>query len=227
MDLAGLLARPPGAHLDAAGNRVPWQIAPRVLEVIDSEVGPESRTLETGAGFSTGLFAIKRCEHTCVVPFTSEIERLKSWGEDVGVPFDTVDFQCGLSEVVLPKLPDAPLDFVLIDGGHGFPTPFIDWWYAGRRLRKDGLLAIDDTELWTGRILMQFLKNQPGWEVVESLPLRAVIFRRTADPSDSHEEWVDQPFVVRRSFVGGPRGAVRKVVRGAALVRARVKQRGR
>jgi Methyltransferase domain len=221
VDLTGLLADPPGAHLDSEGNRFRWEVASRVLEIMDRHLGPGSRTLETGAGVSTGMFAIKGCEHDCIVPWTSEIERIRAWGDRTGVSLDRITFHCAPSEDVLPKLDPTPLDFVLIDGGHGFPTPFIDWWYGGRRLKRGGLLVIDDTEIWTGGVLSKFLRADGDWEVVESLPMRSVVFRRVAEPDNKLVEWVDQPYVIRRSFVGGPRGLIRKAVRGVAGLRDR------
>lgn len=216
MDLQGLLANPPGTHVSKeTGERLPWQIAPEVLGLIDASVGPDSRTLETGAGVSTALFAIKGCAHTCVVPWTSERDRLHAWGAATGVSFERVAFECAQSEEVLPRLGPDPLDFVLIDGGHGFPTPFIDFFYAGRRLRKGGLLVVDDTQIWTGRVLHGYLKEQPGWEVVTELRMRSTVFRRSGEPGAGLEEWNEQPYVRRRSFAGGARGLVRKAMRGA------------
>lgn len=226
MDLQGLLANPPGTHVSTeTGERLPWQIAPQVLEIIDANVGPESRTLETGAGVSTALFALKGGKHTCVVPWTSERDRLQAWGAETDVSFDRVRFECARSEDVLPRLDPEPLDFVLIDGGHGFPTPFIDFFYAGRRLRRGGLLAVDDTQIWTGRALNGFLKEQPDWEVVEELRMRATVFRRTDEPSTALQEWNEQPYVRRRSFAGGARGLVSKALRGAERAAARRRKR--
>ena len=222
MDLQGLLANPPGTHVSKeTGERLPWQIAPEVLELIDASVGPESRTLETGAGVSTALFALKGCAHTCVVPWTSERDRLQAWGAQTGVSFDRVTFECEPSEQVLPRLEPEPLDLVLIDGGHGFPTPFIDFFYAGRRLRRGGLVVVDDTQIWTGRVLHRFLKEQPGWEVAEELRMRSTVFRRTEEPGTSLEEWNEQPYVRRRSYSSGARGLVRKLARGADRITRR------
>jgi predicted O-methyltransferase YrrM len=222
VDLQGLLANPPGTHVSReTGEPLPWQIAREVLGLIDRSVGPESRTLETGAGVSTALFALKGAEHTCVVPWTSERDRLEAWGEQNGVSFERVTFECEPSEDVLPRLDGEPLDFVLIDGGHGFPTPFIDFFYAGRRLKRGGLLVVDDTQIWTGRVLHGFLKEQSGWEVVEELRMRSTVFRRTEEPGSGLEEWNDQPYVRRRSFAGGARGLVRKALRGADRISRR------
>jgi predicted O-methyltransferase YrrM len=222
VDLQGLLANPPGTHVSReTGESLPWQIAPEVLGLIDRSVGAESRTLETGAGVSTALFALKGAEHTCVVPWTSERDRLEAWGEQNGVSFERVTFECEPSEEVLPRLDGDPLDFVLIDGGHGFPTPFIDFFYAGRRLKRGGLLVVDDTQIWTGRVLHGFLKEQSGWEVVEELRMRSTVFLRTEEPGNGLEEWNDQPYVRRRSFAGGARGLVRKALRGADRISRR------
>ena len=45
------------------------------------------------------------------------------------------------------QLPPEPLDFVLIDGGHGFPTPMLDWFYGAGRLRRGGVAVFDDVQL--------------------------------------------------------------------------------
>lgn len=225
MDLEALLADPPAAHVSKkTGKRLPWQIAPQVLELIDEHVDAQSATLETGAGVSTALFALKGADHTCVVPWTTERDRLLEWGQRTGVSFERVRFECEPSERVLPRLEPTPLDFVLIDGGHGFPTPFIDFFYAALRLRQGGLLAVDDTQIWTGRVLHLFLKAQPGWELVREFRLRSSVFRRTSEPSAELEEWNQQPFVLRRSFAGGARGAVRKAVRGSERAAAKLRR---
>jgi predicted O-methyltransferase YrrM len=218
VDLETLLASPPSLHLDPEGRPVPFEADPRMLRLIAASVHDGARTLETGAGLSTLVFAVAGCEHTCVVPFVEEVERIRGWCEASGVPAGRLRFETARSEAVLPSLGDGPLDLVLIDGGHGFPTPFVDWWYAGRRLRVGGTLIVDDTHLWTGAVLRDFLAEQPAWEMVEKLPMRAAVFRRAAE-DPAHEEWVDQPYVVKRSFAFGARGRVRQAVRAADVVR--------
>ena len=220
VDLEALLANPPALHLDDQGRPAAFAIAEDIMRVIDASVDGGSHTLETGAGLSTALFAAKGCSHTCVVPFATEIERISAWCEEAGVPTAAIDFRQGRSEDILPQLDPSPLDLVLIDGGHGFPSPFIDWYYAGRRLREGGTLVIDDTQIWTGKVLKDFLGEQPGWELVRSLPMRAAVFARTGDAGEL-DEWVQQPYVVRRSYSRGVRGLVRKAVKAGALVRGR------
>lgn len=219
MESAELLANPPPFHLDPEGRPVAWQVRPRILQLIDEHVDTRSRTLETGAGLSTALFAVKGCEHTCVVPFNEEIGLISGWADEAGVSMERVTFHCGPSDEVLPGLEPTPLDLVLIDGGHGFPIPFIDWWYAGRRLRTGGVLVVDDTQLWTGRVLSRFLQEEPGWELLDRLPMRSAVFRRTAEESPGLQEWNRQPFVARRSYVGSVRGVPRKAARGLSRLR--------
>src|SRR4029077_5196434 len=133
-----------------------------MLRRIAGEVARGSLPLETGAGLSTLVFAVSGCEHTCVVPFVEEVERIRGWCEANGVPTERLRLETARSEERVSRLAgDGPLDLVLIDGGHGFPTPFVDWWYAGRRLKGGGTLIIDDNHLWTGPVLRGFLAGPP------------------------------------------------------------------
>jgi hypothetical protein len=224
MDLDALLGAPPALHLDADGRPVRLEVSPVLLRRIDAIVRSGARTLETGIGLSTVLFAIKGAEHTCVAPWGTDINRLREWCVEAGVDTGSVTFCQGRSEDVLPTLDRTPLDAVLIDGGHGFPAPFIDWWYAGRRLVPGGALFVDDTQLWTGAVLRDFLDEQPEWELAERLPMRAAILRRVAaDDPDKFDEWVHQPYVVRRSWTHGWRGVVRRAVRAGELGRRRLR----
>jgi len=200
VELADLLAAQPRLH--RAGDRqVSFALPDEVLRFIDSAVGEGYRTIETGAGVSTVLFALKGTEHTCVVPFTSEVEDISRWCADADISTERVRFEVGSSEHVLPMLHRSPLDLVLIDGAHAFPIPFIDWYYAGRRLRLGGKLVIDDTNLWTGSVLREFLRDQPGWDLLWELEGRSVVFERSGDEDPPY--WLDQPYVVKRSRPGG------------------------
>ena len=60
------------------GQPKSWQVIDDVLRFIDAHVGPGSRTLETGSGVTTVLFAMKGAHHTCVVPFADESVRNSS-----------------------------------------------------------------------------------------------------------------------------------------------------
>jgi len=218
VNLEAILESRPVTHPDEQGNQAPFQLDTALLELIDASVDASSRTLETGAGLSTLLFAAKGCEHTCVVPFFAEIDRIRRWCATAGVSTDRVTFHQSPSEEILPGLDRDPLDLVLIDGGHGFPTPFIDWYYAGRRLRLGGTLVVDDIHLWTGRVLADFLRESEQWETAAHVPMRAAAFRRVAS-DDPLEDWPSQPYVARRSYASGPRALVRRGAKAAYMAR--------
>jgi len=196
MDLAGLLADPPLLH---DGGTCVWRLADEVLEFIDRQARYGSRTLETGAGLSTVLSALKNCHHTCVVPLQEEVERLRAYCAARKVRLDRVKFEVERSEVALPRMTLEPLDLILIDGNHAFPAPFIDWFYTTPFLREGGVLIVDDTNLWTGDILRRFLKCETGeWEQLDTFAGRAAAFRKLAPGSES-KGWEEQPLLVKKS----------------------------
>jgi predicted O-methyltransferase YrrM len=161
-----------------------------------AKVLPENaRTLETGAGLSTILFAAWNCVHTCVVPGQAQEIAIRKYCNETGIDHSNLSFDLRPSDQALPEMVnDGPLDFVLIDGCHGFPLAIIDWFYAAQRLRSGGIVLVDDTHLpqvSTG--LLAFLDADPRWEIAqEERKWRA--YRRT-DDGPLTEEWVDQGFL--------------------------------
>ena len=111
----------------------------RLYMLLAEEAGPGTRSLETGSGLSTVLLAALGAQHTCVTPSLAEAQRIEAFCVDRGIDTSSLAFRIGASDEVLPGLCDQPpLDLVFIDGGHGYPTPMIDWYYTGGRLRTDG-----------------------------------------------------------------------------------------
>jgi predicted O-methyltransferase YrrM len=193
-ELQALLASPPKLHKDRTGNLVSYQACEEVLDFIDLHVTKDSRTLETGTGISTIVFAIRGGEHTCIAPGQGQFDRIQQYCRDRQISTDRINFQCHYSEQVLPQLNTQPLDLVLIDGCHGFPVPFIDWFYAASHLKKDGILIVDDTQLWTGEVLKEYLRSEPEWELVQDIVHRAVIFRKLQATIPT-KEWDQQPYI--------------------------------
>ena len=174
-----------------------YGLHPDALRFLASHTGPDTCTLETGAGLSTVVFALRGGRHACVAPAAGEFARIRAYCDARGIRHDGVRWIDRRSEECLPTLDIPPLDLVLIDGGHGFPIPFVDWLYAGRKLKAGGWLLVDDTHLWTGRMLRQFLRESPEWECHRELGLRTAVFRRVAGRADVGE-WCEQPFILRR-----------------------------
>lgn len=195
-ELLDLLTSAPGIH---GSGEVTYGISDDTLRFLDGNVTPESRTLETGAGLSTLLFAFKGATHTCITPSAGEVERLERHCAERGVSTERVRFVVDVSQRALPALEETArgLDLVLIDGGHGFPIPFVDWLFTAPRLRVGGLLVVDDTQLWTGEVLRDFLLAESAWRP-EATFSRGCAFRKASD--DVLKEWNHQPYVHDRSF---------------------------
>lgn len=166
-----LLADPPVVHpMDSSPRPAMgvWSTDASAYRFIAARCGPGTRTLETGCGLSTALFAALGCEHTCAAASEAEVARVRAYCELKGFGTDTVRFFTGGSFLVLPTLlDDGDLDLVLIDGSHGFPMPTIDWFYAGTRLRQGGVAIVDDVHLPAVRSLLEFLAGDPRWRAVD------------------------------------------------------------
>jgi hypothetical protein len=169
------------------------------------EAGPEGpmnammSALRRSWSLSTALLALLGAEHTAITPDEAEVRRLMTFCTRYGIPTSKVRFEIGYSQDVLPALAPGELDLVLIDGSHAFPIPFIDWYFCASHLREGGLMLVDDIQLWTGRVLKEYLATDPGWRQEQS-PDRAVVFRKVM-PFDQHVSWVHQPFMTARSSV--------------------------
>jgi predicted O-methyltransferase YrrM len=195
-----LYSDPPRIHTDDAGRvHGDWALAPEALLVIEHVTHPGDRTLETGAGITTALLALLGAEHTAITPDAAEVRRLQEYCSRHGISTDRVRFHIGYSQDILPALTPGKLDLVIIDGSHAFPIPFLDWYFSAAHLREGGLVLIDDTQLWTGEVLRDFLSAEAGWQH-ECTPDRAAVFRKVA-PFDRAVSWVHQPYVTQRSLV--------------------------
>ena len=213
-----LLADPPVVHPMDRSSRPAmgvWSTEASAYRFIAERCDEASRTLETGLGLSTALFAALGCEHTCVTGSWDEVERLRTYCDLKGFDTAHVRFEAGGSHAALPRmLDDGELDLVLVDGGHGYPTPILDWFYAGYRLRPGGVALIDDVHLPAVRSLLQFLDRDPRWPALERNDKWHAYERRSSGPLV--EDWTDQPhYVVHppglRSFVRRAVGKARSL----------------
>ena len=192
-----VLANPPQVHGFAEANFAPggvWRTDEDCYKFLAERCGPSSRTLETGLGVSTVLFAGWGCRHTCVVPFQKEADLLLAYCAREDVDVGLLALQVGWSDVTLPGLDDESLlDLVMVDGGHAFPLPTIDWYYAGQRLRRGGTLVVDDVQLpAVSRGLLPFLDADPRWKLLRATPKWRAYERDASGPL--RESWDDQAF---------------------------------
>ncbi len=184
-------------HLHAAGKAA-WDASEAVLSFLEDTLEAGWRTLETGAGRTTLLFARKGCLHHAVTPSSEEIAAITAAAAAQGVDLSRVTFHEGFSQDVLPRLGSDELDLAFIDGGHGFPIPAVDFQYVAPRLKVGGVLLIDDVDLWTGDMIVQVLRRDAGWTFEAKLKGRTAVFLKSR-PYVAHE-WTKQPYVVRKSF---------------------------
>jgi hypothetical protein len=197
MNLNDVLNDPPKPHDDGQGGLMVMGLTEAALKFIHENVNDRCNTLETGCGLSTVVFALTGSRHTVIAPAPGEFEITKSYCRDHGVPTGQIDFIAEASQMVLPALELPPLDLVLIDGGHGFPTPYLDWFYTAGKLKKGGFLIVDDVWLWSCQILRDFLmEQQPHWEFIAEFAGRTTIFRKLKDGSE-WLEWTQQPLNAR------------------------------
>ena len=203
MMLDQLFADAPALHGPAGAPGPTHGLLDDALRFIDRTVRAGDRTLETGSGYSTILFALKSTQHVCIVPQRQEVDRIRAYCDEHGISTATVEFHFAPSERVLPALDLDRLDLVLVDGSHSFPQVFIDWFYTASALKVGGHLLIDDVHLWTGRVLRDFLLDEPEWAKVTELRGRTAIFRKTAEV-DLDRLWTDQRYVRQRTRLGLP-----------------------
>lgn len=201
IELDAILADPPLVHPDAADGV--WRTSRSCYEYL-LRVAEGAVTLETGLGASTVIFAQRSLSHTCVVHSVEERDRLCAYATERGILLDRVAFEIGSSTDVLPGIDGPATDVLFIDGGHGFPTPIVDWFYAGRHLKVGGVVVIDDIQLpHVANYLVRFLHADPRWTQASGDSNKWIAFRKNEQMAFP-EEWESQP------FLGAPHEALQR-----------------
>ncbi|HTK14668.1 MAG TPA: hypothetical protein VL402_12800, partial [Xanthobacteraceae bacterium] len=90
------------------GGRQRWNAAPGTLREIQRSVSRGMRTLETGCGASTVVFAAKGARHTIISPTRDEHERVLQYLNKIGVDGSLLHFEPGFSDDVLPRICSYP-----------------------------------------------------------------------------------------------------------------------
>jgi SAM-dependent methyltransferase/glycosyltransferase involved in cell wall biosynthesis len=162
--LRDLLEQPPPVHSD---RPIAWTIRPALAHFLDDAVGPGSVTLETGAGLSTLVILRKQPrQHTAVQPVPDAFAAILAFAERHRMDIHGFRPIVARSQDWLPRVDLPDLDLVLVNGGHAFPVPFLDWYYGAEKLKVGGLMVVDDTHLPTGSRLADFMGADLRWEPV-------------------------------------------------------------
>lgn len=185
-----VLADPPLVHRQEQGV---WSTEESAYDFMATHAVPGTRSLETGLGVSTVLFATWGTEHTCIVPSQNEVDNCRRYLDERSISHERTQFVVASSTDVLPSM-QREIDFFLIDGCHGWPAPIIDWFYGAALLRRGGMLLLDDTNLTSVSLgLSTFLRDDPRWSAVRRTAKWSA-YRRD-DSGSLTEEFSSQPFL--------------------------------
>lgn len=185
-----LLVESPDLHLES-GQPVQWSLAIDALMWLAENIPNCRRTIETGCGYSTVLFAASGVEHSVITPNKDEIMRVERYCGSRGISMASINFLVGMSQQLLPSLDIGPTDLVLIDGAHAFPIPSLDWYFTSPSLRVGGLMMVDDWKIPSVRVLIDFLRAEgPTWREVDEVG-NALVFQKIAD-EDRSADWKGQ-----------------------------------
>lgn len=162
-------------------------------------VSPGLRTLETGAGISTLIFALGGAYHVAVAPWQEEMDAIRNHARKLGIDMSSVELIAQPSENYLPIMTPTNLDIVFIDGSHAFPWPILDWYYTAQNIKQGGLLMLDDVHLRPVGVLSEFLRaDTPRWKFLARAG-DTDIFEKTAT-SVPGISWVEQPWAAPSSW---------------------------
>jgi predicted O-methyltransferase YrrM len=161
-----------------------------------------ARTIEVGLAY--GLSALHLCEgliqagqpqpqHVVIDPFqhTSLADCGLQVLEEAGVR-SLVEHHAELSQLTLPALlkSERQFDLAFIDGNHRFDSVFLDLFYLGRLVRKNGVIILDDYDLPGIRRAVAFYLTNLNWSIEELSPLEDAhswVVVRTAPGEDTRD----------------------------------------
>ena len=177
-----------------------------LYSIVGTTYGAGSRILETGAGNSTiALMLTNPSELVSIAPDQELFGRIRTYCGRNTIPLETWSPINNISEIALPMLAmqrwesNSWFDVALIDGGHGWPTVFVDFCYSLSILRMGGILIIDDVQLYSIKELVRFLKEDgkfamiASWGGGKTLVFEKKFSRRFLD------DFGAQPYIIRRS----------------------------
>jgi hypothetical protein len=154
---------------------------PQVLRMIARRLPSLKRSAETGTGKSTLLFSHLSSDHTVFTrEDTGDGDSLCRVQESPLLNRDRVKFVLGPTQQTLPVYRfTGMLDAVLIDGPHGYPFPELEYYFFYPHISPGGWLIIDDVNIPTINHLVDVIRYEEMFEMVDSV--RATVFFRRTD----------------------------------------------
>lgn len=151
-------------------------------------------TMETGCGRTTLLLSHLSGDHLVFSPGGENMKGLHASGllNAANVVFHEAPS--------LQKLPsfhfEHPLDFVLLDGAHGFPFAHVEYFFTYTHLRPGGILVVDDIRIPAVYQLYDFLRYDAMFRLEKIIAKNTAFFVRTnSQTTDPFREcWNKQGF---------------------------------
>lgn len=150
---------------------------------------------ETGTGKTTLIFSHLSPDHT-VFTLGPESDSLPKTRSHPLLNQATTTFIEGPTQLTLPQHTfKYPLDFVLLDGPHGFPFPQLEYYYLYPHLRPGAILMVDDIHIRTIYDLFLFLNEDAMFNLTEVVANTA-FFHRTDAPTfpSLGDNWWEQGY---------------------------------
>ncbi len=176
-----------------------WMIA-----AIAERFGAGSHIAETGCGCSTLAFLLTAPARVHSISFDGDVfDRLRAYATGNGIPLLPLEIHAAQSERVVPRLAGEyerrglSLDVALLDGGHGWPTVFVDYCYLNAALGKGGLLIVDDFHIHSVKELARFLSEDPRYRLLRRFD-KTLVFEKLED-FRFLPDFGGQPYVMRRT----------------------------
>ena len=143
-------------------------------------LGRIRQSAETGAGRTTLLFSNLSDNH--LVFAKDDGRSLSQTRTSSFLRAENVTFIEGPTQKTLPNYEfDHNFQVVLIDGPHGYPFPDLEYYYFYPRLESGSLLILDDTQIPSIGRMLEILKADPMFDLVEIVS-NAAFLKRTNAP---------------------------------------------
>lgn len=143
-------------------------------------MGRIRQSAETGAGRTTLLFSHLSDNH--LVFAKDDGTSISATRASSLLRAEHVTFIEGPTQKTLPTYEfDCTFQVVLIDGPHGYPFPDLEYYYFYPRLDSDGLLILDDTQIPSIGRMLDILRADAMFDLVE-IVCNTAFLRRTSAP---------------------------------------------
>ena len=177
-----LFSEKPKFHNFKDGTLTSWALSKDCIGWLEDNLQPDWRSLETGSGYSSVVFAAKGCIHSVITPSENESARLKEYINKL-FPEHRVTFIVEPSQYALPKLRNEQIDFALIDGAHRYPMACTDFCYIQSMLKVGGIVGVDDFPMPSVGVLYDFLMLETSnWKLKDTVD-KTAFFEKLSEPN--------------------------------------------